>query len=348
MAEWTIRVAQLPVSRLGANFNHNMIVVMDPMGRVVSELNGGPLGADGKIIPFGDPRWLPAYTSGDFPVGGELHIGAYFYRPGLNERVGIFGNAGASFERLRTADACIKAINSAGAKYTLFTGPRGGRDDPSAPTFNSNSVNASLLQCMGIPADDAAISRQQGFDNPILPQDQVREIIEQQKSSAPPAGSTPPANIPIPRPKPQKRGDDWDNSNTVTFADLVPSASSTMQQNGAPGPENSALPQHVIDTGNLLRANGYEITPRTMYLAHVLGPQGAVDLMKRTGSTSSDAVPSPDAATGDQMRAWMRALRLGPAVSGGIIGGMAPAPDAALGTPDPSNADAFDPARQLA
>jgi hypothetical protein len=74
----------------------------------------------------------------------------------------------------------------------------------------------------------------------------------------------------------------------------------------------SGLPQHVIDAGSLLRANGYEITPRTMYLAHVLGPQGAVDLIKRTGSTSSDAVPSPDAATGDRMRAWVRALRLGP------------------------------------
>src|ERR1043166_7798597 len=124
MAEWTIRVAQLPVSRLGANFNHNMSVVMDPAGRVVSELNGGPLGADGKIIPFGDPRRLPAYTSGDFPVGGELHIGAYFYRPGLNERVLFSGTQEQVFERLRTADACIKAINSAGEKYTLFTGPR--------------------------------------------------------------------------------------------------------------------------------------------------------------------------------------------------------------------------------
>src|SRR5262249_39174163 len=55
-----------------------------------------------------------------------------------------------------------------------------------------------------------------------------------------------------------------------------------------------------------------EITPRTMYLAHVLGARGAVDLMKRTGSTGAPPeVPSPDAATGDQMRAWVRALRLG-------------------------------------
>src|ERR1043166_9359411 len=169
-----------------------------------------------------------AYTSGQFPVGADRHFGPYFYRPGLNERVVFSGTPEEVLQRLQAADGCIKAINSGGERYSLFTGPRGGRDDPSAPTFNSNSVNASLLQCMVIPADDAAISRQQGFDNPILPQDQVREIIEQQKSSAPPAGSPPPGNIPIPRPKPQKRGDDWDNSNTLPFPDLFPSASPTI------------------------------------------------------------------------------------------------------------------------
>jgi hypothetical protein len=93
------------------------------------------------------------------------------------------------------------------------------------------------------------------------------------------------------------------------------------------------LPQKVLDAGNLLRANGYEITPRTMYVSHVLGPQAAVDLFKRTGSTGSPAVPSPDAATGDQMRAWVRALRLGPAAQAGLVGALAPAPAAGAVTP---------------
>src|SRR5215471_12368057 len=172
MADWTIRIAQLPVAPLGTRFNHNMIVVMDPSGKVVWEFNGGPVGPDGKIIPFGDSRMALAYTSGEFPVGAERHFGPYFYRPGLNERVVFSGTPEQVLDRLQAADGCIKAINSAGEKYTLFTGPRGGRDDPSAPTFNSNSVNSSLLQCMRIPADDPVISRQQGFDNPILPQDQ--------------------------------------------------------------------------------------------------------------------------------------------------------------------------------
>src|SRR6202011_231960 len=110
-----------------------------------------------------------------------------------------------------------------------------------------------------------------------------------------------------------------------------PSVGPAMPQGGAGLGPGSGLPQHVIATGNYLRANGYEITPRTMYVSHVLGPQAAVDLFKRTGSTSSDAVPSPDAATGDQMRAWVRQLRLGPAALAGSGGGIAPTAD--VGTP---------------
>jgi hypothetical protein len=113
-------------------------------------------------------------------------------------------------------------------------------------------------------------------------------------------------------------------------------------------PSAYGLPQHVIDAGNTLRTNGYEITPRTMYLAHLLGPQGAVDLIKRSGSTGSPPeVPSPDAATADQMRAWVRALRLGPAAAGiAAIGGTIPAPNAGVAMPDQSNMGAFDASQQ--
>jgi hypothetical protein len=356
MADWTIRVAQLPIG-FGTPYKHNIIVVVDSAGRAVHEINGGPVDADGNIIPLNDRRGPLAYLSGDFPVGAEkLPGGTKFYRPDLEQRVVFSGTEEQVRNRIQVADACIRAINSAGEKYTLLTGPRGGRDDPSKPTFNSNSVSNTLLQCMGIPVDDPAITSQPGYQNPILSRDQVQQIIEQQNPAAPPASRPPADNIPIPRPKPEKRGDDWNNSKTVTFADLVPSASPTMPQNGG-GPGNSALPPHVIDAGNLLRANGYEITPRTMYLTHVLGAQGAVDLMKRTGSTGAPPeVPSPDAATGDRMRAWVRALRLGPgaaglaggAAPGGVAGGLTPAPNAAPSTPDQPNADTFDRAQPIA
>jgi hypothetical protein len=42
MADWTIRVAQLPIG-LGTPYKHNIIVVMDSQGRLAYELNGGPL-----------------------------------------------------------------------------------------------------------------------------------------------------------------------------------------------------------------------------------------------------------------------------------------------------------------
>jgi hypothetical protein len=133
--------------------------------------------------------------------------------------------------------------------------------------------------------------------------------------------------------------EDFDMDRAIAFgrslANIPETGDGAIAKRAAPG-----LPQHVIDAGNYLRANGYEITPRTMYVSHVLGPQAAVDLFKRTGSTSSDAVPSPDAATGDQMRAWARQLRLGPSAGAGAIAGMAPMSDVGLATPGQPNEDA--------
>jgi hypothetical protein len=309
MADWTIRVAQLPIG-FGTPYKHNIIVVMDPEGRAVHEINGGPVDANGKIVPFNDRRSPFAYLSGEFPIGAErLAGGTQFYRPDLDQRVVFSGTEDEVRKRVQAADACIGAINSAQEKYTLFTGPRGGRDAPATPTFNSNSVNASLLQCMGVPVDDPAITRQPGFENPILSQDQVQQILKEQNPSAPPAGT-----VPVPRPGPGKRGDNGNGSYGLALGGArLPG--STMPQ-AEPGPAADAgLPQHVVDTGNYLRANGIEITPRSMYVASVLGPQRAVDLFNRTGSTSSDEVPSADPATGDRMRAWVRQLRLAPAAA---------------------------------
>jgi hypothetical protein len=347
MADWTIRVAQLPIG-FGTPYQHNIIVVMDPAGRAVYEINGGPVGANGDIVPFNDRRSPFAYLSGEFPVGAEKQPGGTkFYRPDLDQRVVFSGTEEEVRKRVQAADACIDAINSAREKYTLFTGPKAGRDAPATPTFNSNSVNASLLQCMSIPIDDPAITRQPGFENPILSQDQVQQIIKEQNPPAPPAG-----NVPIPRPRPDKRGDSGDGSYGLALArDRSPG--STMPQAG-PGPAaNAGLPQHVIDAGNYLRANGIEITPRSMYVASVLGPQRAVDLFNRTGSTSSDEVPPADAASGDQMRAWVRQLRLGP---GAAPGPPTPAPQypAAMAAEPPSDpsetagAPAFAPAQPSA
>lgn len=73
-------------------------------------------------------------------------------------------------------------------------------------------------------------------------------------------------------------------------------------------PSFPTLPPQVVANANYLKANGFAITPRTMYVAHVIGPQRAVALF-RTGATGSPDVPSPDAAMGDQVRGWVRTLR---------------------------------------
>jgi len=103
-------------------------------------------------------------------------------------------------------------------------------------------------------------------------------------------------------------------------------------------PLSPGLPPQVLATGHYLRTNGYEITPRTMYVAHVLGPERAVDLFRRTGSTGEPPeVPSPDEATGDQTRAWVRALRATPGMPpiGGFAATAPSAPELADATPRP-------------
>lgn len=187
------------------------------------------------------------------------------------------------------------------------------------------------------------------------------------QSPAPPPSSAPwhnlePADVPDPTLTPAIPSQHGGGRTYLDFGSeptrlgaLNPSASTALSagaqrsdpwQQAMPSAD-SGVPQHVIDAGNTLRTNGYEITPRTMYLAHVLGPQGAVDLMKRTGSTGSPPqVPSPDAATGDQMLAWVRALRLGPAAAG--IAPMAPAASPTRAVPDQSNVGTFDPTQSPA
>ena len=123
-------------------------------------------------------------------------------------------------------------------------------------------------------------------------------------------------------PEPERRGE-FGDARTLASAEPSEPASGRAEQGvtSAPALASAGLPPQVIANASYLRANGYEITPRTMYVTHVLGPERAVDLFRRTGSTGSPPeVPSPDAATGDQMRAWAQALRgYRPAAPAGIV-----------------------------
>ena len=305
-------------------------MLVDPAGRHVLSPEGYPLLVSedfdiNRAIAFGRSlRNLPApekfaRMALAFRQGGPLDLQRSYgggsgefvkaFRPAASYLLGVVG---------RAADFSPDTIIAGGGLHNLGTWALGGNVDTSGPLGNA-PPNVPWIR-KGIEDHDSG--RFLGLPGTRAETDLP---IETASKIAPHAG------------------DDRNNSNALTFADLIPSASPTMQQNGAPPPANSALPQHVIDTGNYLRANGYEITPRTMYVSHVLGPQAAVELFKRTGSTGSPPdVPSPDAATGDQMRAWARQLRLGPAAAG-IVGGMAPAATAAPTMPGQPNDDASGP-----
>jgi hypothetical protein len=111
-----------------------------------------------------------------------------------------------------------------------------------------------------------------------------------------------------------------DNDTGAQFAQGTNTSSRAAGSEAGLPSATAALPPQVVANANYLTANGFAITPRTMYVAHVIGPQRAVDLF-RTGATGSPDVPSPDAAMGDQVRGWVRALRadeLMPA-AGGMI-----------------------------
>jgi hypothetical protein len=263
--------------------------------------------------------------------GGPEFVGAF--RPAASYLLGVVG---------RAAGLNPEEIMGGGGVYNRYqkSGPLNPNPnlDTSGPSGNA-PTNARWIE-EGIRAYDSGRFSKPSSGNPggtnQTPQNQTAPAEDSILDGQPPPRQEQP---PMPM-----------------FADLIPKPADPQLKTAGQSPAyrqvaatgSPGLPQHVIDTGNYVRANGYEITPRTMYVSHVLGPPAAVDLFKRTGSTASPAVPSPDAATGDQMRAWVRALRLGPAAQAGAVAGTAPAPDAGAATPGQPDDDILTAGRPFA
>jgi hypothetical protein len=271
--------------------------------RTIPALNDNPDGAQRAAIYMGIIKaFLPGGAldmqrsyNGMVGGGGTEFVGAF--RPAASYLLGVVGRAAGLSPQEIMAGAGLQRLQ-AKQSYPYL--------DTSGPYFNAPQ-NARWIE-EGMKGHDSGrffkpVAGGQGDQWNRLP-DNVAENIE----AAPPADASVPPQASLAA------------QNSAGFAAVDPQQTNrqvapVLQATGPPSVNTAAasgLPQHVIDTGNYLRANGFEITPRTMYVANVLGPQGAVDLFKRTGSTSSDAVPSPDAATGEQMRTWARQLRLGP------------------------------------
>jgi hypothetical protein len=282
-----------------------------------------------KAFQHGGPQELQRSYNGMVGGGSDEFVGAFKDAASFN--LGVVG---------RAAGLSPDEIALGGGLFNWGNNRSNPKLDTSGPFFN-NPDNFKMIQ-EGISGHDSGRFLERTPSNEQGGNDQIGGGPGNPPNGRQTAGQQPP-------------GAQGQRQGSVAFGggDLQP-ANSQLGGNGQTNAQQFAqttapgLPQHVIDAGNLLRANGYEITPRTMYVSHVLGPRAAIDLFKRTGSTSSDAVPSPDAATGDQMRAWARQLRLGPVAAAGIAGGMVPAANAGPPMPDQSNEDPLGPNQPFA
>jgi hypothetical protein len=250
-----------------------------------------------KAFQEGGPQDLQRSYNGMVGGGGDEFVDAF--RDAASYHLGIVG---------RAAGLGPDEIKLAGGLYNLWQRRKNPKIDTSGPLFN-NPGNFKMIE-EGIGGHDSGRffqpSRKQGPGAGQLPS--YAEKIDPNQ----PRDSTSWGQASLDEGLPQNPADFGAADPQAPNRQLARAGQAGASSQPGPAP-NFGLPQHVIDTGKYLRANGIEITPRTMYVANVLGPRSAVDLFKRTGSTSSDAVPSPDAATGQQMRAWARQLRLGPA-----------------------------------
>jgi hypothetical protein len=211
---WKISLHQKPVGF--GDRQHNFIVVEDDEGNPWAEFNGGPVDKNGRFIPL-DPSDLSSINSR--LSGGILGADVRrfpFDRP-LNRKdpdARLLQEVPVTREQalaaINAAQACSKEINDLRLPYRLTgTGPEIDRNSESnAPVgpagFNSNGVFSTLLACMGVTPTHPAIESQPGSGQLVLPPSRIGEIRQQYQSSSP--GE----QIPLPRARPQIRGD---NSN---------------------------------------------------------------------------------------------------------------------------------------
>jgi hypothetical protein len=194
----SISVAQYPLE--GTGQNHNILLFRDDSGRIFAEMDGGPVGPDGNIILFGSNNPLQAfnaYTSGQYPLGVKTYPGPAFYRRGQQETKIFSGSQSDVDNRFNAAKTAADQINAAGFRYALTGADITDRDSgQQISAANSNGVNSTLIQAMGIDPGTATLPTGSalGFGREILSSSQIRDIVS----------SIPSTGIPIPTPDPRK------------------------------------------------------------------------------------------------------------------------------------------------
>lgn len=126
---YTIIESQLPL--IGGLAGHNLIVVKDPLGNVISEFNGLAVDANNQIKPIG---YLPSDKLKVFEFNQ-----ATFYDATQAQQVVFSGTLEQVTARIQAAEQCAIQMNNNNMSYPFL-----GLGE------NSNSVASTLLKCMGI------------------------------------------------------------------------------------------------------------------------------------------------------------------------------------------------------
>ena len=214
--EWKVSLYQKPVGF--GDRQHNFIVVEDDKGNPWAEFNGGPVDKNGRFIPLdpSDPASINSRLSGGmlgvdvrrFPFEQPLNLRDPDTR--LLRKVPMTRKE--ALAAMKAATACSEEIKALHLPYRLTgTGPEIDRNrENSAPAgppgFNSNGVFSTLAACMGVTPTHPAIESQPGSGQLVLPPSRIQEIRQQYQ---PPS---PDERIPLPPRRPQRRGDNSNDS----------------------------------------------------------------------------------------------------------------------------------------
>ena len=279
---WKIAVYQIPVG-IG-NMRHNFIVLKDDDGKPFAEFNGGPVDGKGNFIAV-DPADFSTINSrvSAGMVGAEIKYGSDT-RFGNDPRAELVQETQVTRDQglaaFKAARACAREINQLRLPYLMLGSGQiidhnSETNAPLAPdAFNSNGVASTLLACMGVPSTDPVIDRQPGAGRLILPLPQIQQI--QQESASPDE------RVPLPRPRPQIRGDNSDGPWPGTIgtgyreASLVPSGAQ-----GSGAVTNSAAGMLAMPGNGIL--SGIRLGPGADADGPPAGPAG-------TGSAWDQAV----------------------------------------------------------
>jgi hypothetical protein len=176
MADGRYRIFEAQLPLVGGLGGHNLLVVVDPDGRVIGELDGLATGADGKVKPIG---YLPSDRLKIYP-----YPGANYYRPDLTKAELASGDRTTIMNLWSAARAAGERINALDLQYPFL-----------GMGQNSNSVASTLIAAMGLaePAMPDSAPIVPGARSILLDPRAIRDIQRQFNIGAPQPQDTPDA-----------------------------------------------------------------------------------------------------------------------------------------------------------